>query len=71
MAVMSNDRKSHAQLRVQERTGRDVPELLRELYVDKRHSQMEIARALDVSRITVGKWLRELELTRPKREVSL
>lgn len=64
--------KSYAELVVQQRTGREVPELLRELYVEKRHSQEEIARALDVSRTTVSAWLAKFGISRLDRaEVSL
>lgn len=64
---MDADRKSHAQLRVQERTGRELPDLLRELYVDKRHSQEEIAQALNVHRMTVGEWLKDFGISRDDR----
>jgi hypothetical protein len=40
-------RKSDAQLLVEERTGRELEELLRELYVDRGHSQDAIAAALE------------------------
>lgn len=64
--------KSHAQLLVQERTGRDVVELLRELYVDRRFSQQEIATALTdrgagVSRSAVKQWLEDFGITRDER----
>ncbi len=49
------------------RTGRDPEDLLRELYVEKRHSQEEIARAIGVHRITVGKWLDEFGISRDDR----
>lgn len=58
---------SHAKELVRRRTGLDVPELLRTLYVDQGHSQEEIAEAIGVHRITVGIWLREYGLTRPGR----
>ena len=41
---------------VQERTGRDVVALLRELYVEKRHTDREIAEALGLERATVQLW---------------
>lgn len=59
--------KSHAQLRVQERTGRDLEELLRELYLERRHSQEEIARACDVNRMTIAAWLTEFGISREDR----
>lgn len=69
---MTDGRKSHAQLLVEERTGRQVDELLRELYVEKRHSQQAIADALSakgarVSRALVSEWLRDLGITRDER----
>ena len=41
--------------------------LLRELYVERRHSQQEIAQALGVHRMTVADWLREYGITRDDR----
>lgn len=69
---MNDGRKSHAQLLVEERTGREIHELLRELYVDKRHSQQAIANALStngapVSRGVVSQWLREFGISRDDR----
>lgn len=73
---MSSRRKGYAEALVQERTGRQVDALLRELYVDKRHSQEEIAEALtaaissldvSVSRATVSQWLAKYGITREDR----
>jgi arginine repressor len=69
---MTDGRKTYAQLLVEERTGRDLLEVLRDLYVDKRHSQREIAAALSakgapVSRALVSEWLRDLGITRDDR----
>ncbi len=71
---MQDGSKSHAQVLVEERTSRSLPELLRELYVERRHSQDEIARALtakvqpaSISRATVSDWLREYGITRDDR----
>ncbi len=50
-----------------ERTGREVDELLRELYVTKRQSQEEIARAIGVSRATVSGWLKAYGIRRDDR----
>jgi len=50
-------RKSHARDAVQLRTGREVDELLRELYVDKGYSFVEIGKALGVSRELVRQWV--------------
>lgn len=60
---------THAQALVTLRTGRPVPDLLRELYVDRALSQVSIAAELGVSRITVAMWLREFGISREDREV--
>ena len=60
-------RKDYAAELVTERTGRHVPDLLRELYVERRHSQAEIAEALGVSRWHVNQWLREYGISRDDR----
>lgn len=49
-------RKTPLMRLVQERTGRDIETLLRELYVEKRHSDREIAEALGLERATVQQW---------------
>jgi DNA invertase Pin-like site-specific DNA recombinase len=49
------------------RTGREVPELLRDLYVERRHSQQEIADAIGVSRSQVREWLRVHGISRDDR----
>lgn len=59
--------KGYAKELVRQRTGREPAELLRELYVDKRHSQAEIARGIGVSRATVGDWLEEYGISRDDR----
>jgi len=61
------ERKNHAKVSVQARTGRQVDELLRELYVEKRHTQQEIADAIGVHRRTVEAWLLEYGITRDAR----
>lgn len=60
-------RKSHAQMLVEERTGRQLEELLRDLYVGRRHTQEEIADALKVSRPTVKNWLADFGISRDDR----
>jgi transposase len=55
---------THAQELVTLRTGRDVPDLLRELYVTEGRSQVAIAATLGVSRNTVAMWLREFGIDR-------
>jgi arginine repressor len=76
---MSSRRKGYAEALVQVSTGRVVADLLRELYVDKRHSQEEIAEALnaqlvakdvddvEISRATVSSWLSKYGITRDDR----
>lgn len=64
---MTEDRKSHAKELVRRTTGREPEDVLRELYVDRRHSQDEIASALGIHRMTVGIWLREYGITRDDR----
>jgi transposase len=59
--------KSYAKETVRARTGREIAELLRDLYVEKRHSQQEIADAIDVSRELVKDWLAEYGITREDR----
>lgn len=70
---MADGNKTYAQVLVEERTGRELVDLLRELYVDKRHSQEEIAAALSasagrgVSRSLVSQWLRDNGISRKDR----
>ena len=61
--------KSRAEQVVEGRTGRELPDLLRELYVEKRYTQQEIADAIGVHRITVLGWLRDFDITRDDRPV--
>lgn len=73
---MTDGRKSHAQLLVEERTGRKLDELLRDLYLSQRHSQQDIADALSakgapVSRALVSQWLRDHGITRDDRSEVL
>ncbi len=58
---------THAQALVTLRTGREVPDLLRDLYVTQRRSQDAIAGELGVARNTVAMWLREYGITRDDR----
>lgn len=64
---MTREYKSWPKEAVRLRTGRDPDELIRELYVERRHTQKEIAEALGVSRSLVAKWLIELGLSRDDR----
>jgi DNA invertase Pin-like site-specific DNA recombinase len=59
--------KSYAKEAVHAQTGRDVDELLRELYIAKRHSAQEIADAIGVSRMTVVSWLKDAGISRDDR----
>jgi len=53
---------------VRERHGREVDDLLRELYVTKRYPQQQIADALGVSRWQVHTWLRRYGISRDDRQ---
>lgn len=64
---MDTNGKSYAKELVRERTGREPEDVLRELYIDRRHSQTEIAEALGVSRSAVKVWLKEYGITRDDR----
>jgi uncharacterized protein YjcR len=69
---MDDGRKSATLELVRVRTGRDPEELVRELYVEKRHSDQEIADALGISRVTVNEWRARWGITRDdRRAVSL
>lgn len=68
-------RKTPLQLLVQERTGRVLEELLRELYVEKRLTDNEIAQAIGngpegrplVTRAVVQQWRQQLGITAEQR----
>lgn len=64
---MGHRGKSHAKELVRRTTGREPEDVLRELYVERRHSQEEIADALGIHRMTVGLWLREYGISRDDR----
>lgn len=59
--------KAYAQELVRLRTGRDPEELVRELYLQKRLTQLEIAKALEVSRSTLAAWMVDWGITRDDR----
>jgi DNA-binding XRE family transcriptional regulator len=60
--------KSRAEQLVQQRNGgREVPELIRELYIERRFSDQEIADAIGVHRVTVTKWRSEWGIDREDR----
>jgi DNA-binding MarR family transcriptional regulator len=60
-------RKTPTQRMLERSTGRDTGELLRELYVEKRHSQVEIGEALGISRGAVQQWLDQFGISRDER----
>ena len=62
---------THAQELVQLRTGRNLRDLLVELYVRDGRTQLEIAKALGVSRMTVAMWLREAGIDRTDRKADV
>lgn len=57
--------RTHAQELVTLRTGRPIGELLRDMYLERRLSQAEIAAELGITRVTVAMWLREHGIERP------
>lgn len=57
---------THAQELVSLHTGRPVHEVLREMYVVEGRSQVDIAKELGVTRLTVAMWLREFGIARPE-----
>lgn len=61
-------RKTPLQLLVQERTKRPIEELLRELYVEKRHSDREIAESIGVTRAAVQQWRESFGISRDDRD---
>lgn len=67
-AIVPHMRKTPLQLLVQERTGRVLEELLRELYVDKGRTDSEIAQAIGVTRAVVQQWRSQMGIKRPPLE---
>jgi transposase len=63
--------KSYAQQVVEARTGRDLQEHLRELYVERRYADREIAELLGVSRSTVRQWRKDFGIGRAERTAAL
>lgn len=59
--------KRDAQEAVQAVTEGHIERVIRELYVDRRHTDQEIAEALGVNRVTVTKWRRRWGITRDDR----
>ena len=52
------------------RTGRDPVELVRELYVDRRFSDQEIADAIGVNRVTVNRLRSQYGIRRDDRPAA-
>ena len=51
--------------------GRDLSEYLRELYVDRRLTDQEIAGLLGVHRMTVNTWRKQFGIARSDRKAAL
>lgn len=66
--VVGTKGKSYAAALLTERTGREVPDLLRELYVDRRYSMREVAEATGFHQSTIAAWLRQYGINRADRE---
>lgn len=60
-------RRDYAAEMVTAVTGRQVPDILEEWYIERRHSQEEIAAALGVTRWQVHVWLKRYGLSRNDR----
>jgi predicted transcriptional regulator len=56
--------RTHAQALVTLRTGKEPAHILRELYVERGLSQVEVAKELGITRNTVAMWLREFGIDR-------
>lgn len=65
------DDKSPSQQLVEARTGRDLVSHLRELYVERRFTDQEIADAWGVARSTVRTWRAEFGIDRADRKAAL
>lgn len=68
---MQTDRKTFAEQVVSTRTGRDVEEHLRELYVDRRFTDQEIADLFGVARQTVAMWRKRYGIAHSERKAAL
>lgn len=68
---MATPSKSHAQRLVELATGRDLAELLRELYVERRWTDEEIGKHLNMSRMTVVNWRAQFGIDRSQRTTVL
>jgi len=63
--------KSTVQRLVQARTGRPLEEHLRELYIERRLTDQEIAGLLGVHRMTISAWRRDFGIDRSERKAAL
>lgn len=57
-------KRTHAQELVELKWGRDLPEILHDLYVTQGKTQEQIAAQLGVTRITARQWLIDFEIKR-------
>lgn len=64
-------RKTPSRRLVELKTGRSLEDVLRELYVERGYSFVEIGKALEVSRETVRLWVDEFGLVRPSAEEAI
>lgn len=65
---MSKFQRTPLQLLVQERTGRPIEDLLRDLYVEKGRTDAEIAQAIGVTRAVVQQWRSQMGIKREPLE---
>lgn len=65
----TNETKSHARQLVETREGRELPEVLRDLFVFQRMTHTAIAARLGVSRPTVARWIDEYHID-PRKAVA-
>lgn len=70
-AMRNTPNPTHAQQLITLQKGREVPDLLREMYVERRLSQADIAAELGISRMTVAMWLREYSINRPSADEAI
>lgn len=61
-------RKTPLMKMVQKINGRPIEDLLRELYVAKRHTDQEIAEAWGVERATIQQWRAQFGISRSDRD---
>ncbi len=64
-------RKTPTRRLVELTTGRDLKDVLQELYVERGYTFVEIGKALGVSRETVRLWVDEFGLVRPSAEEAI